>query len=137
MTKKQSVPCYVRNGGIHGILNIPLGMFSRVRLLNFCKELLKSQSTLETFMAAKATEKNLVLIRGLIQILSLDLKPKENRREAQALTAAVEKNLKPKQRENGSEQEKVNLVQFAISCGLIALIYILAAHLEYLENLNY
>lgn len=112
-------------------------MFTRARLLNLCKELLKSHTTLETFMAAKATEKNLTLIRGLVQILSLNLKPKGNRREAEALTSAYEKNLKPSLRENGSEQEKVNLIQFAISCGLIALIYILAAHLEYLENLNY
>lgn len=88
-------------------------------------------------MAAKTTEKNLVLIRGLVKILSLDLKPKANRREAETLTAANEENLKPKQRENGSEQEKVNLIQFAISCGLVAILYIIAAHLEYLESLNY
>lgn len=135
--RKTSIPCYVKNGGVHDVVNIPLGAWTRVRLKHLCRELLKSQSTLQTFCAAKATSHNMALIKGLLEILSLNLKPKSNREAAVVLTSANEKNLKPTQRMKGSDEETTNLVQFSISCGLIALLYLLAAHLEYLEALSY
>ena len=84
---------------------------------------------------AEVTERDLALLEGLNKILDLNLKPKENRREARVLTAANEKNLKPTAQEHGSEKE-INLVGFSLSCGLIALLFLLASHIEYLESMN-
>lgn len=133
--KKQSVPCYIRNGGEHEIVNIPLGMCARVHLKMLCRELLQHAKTLETFVAAKATPQTINLLIGLLKILSIDLKPKANREAGKSLCAANEKNLKPSAQ--SLTDETVNLVQFAISCGLVALLFIGAAFLENLERANY
>lgn len=136
MPKKQSIPCYVNNGGVHNIVNVPFGQFTRLHLKQFAQELLKSASTFETMYVAQVTEKNLKLLKGLVQILSLNLKPKQNRRGAIVLTAANEKNLKPSVPKQGNDEE-VNLVSFALSVGLITLLFLLAAHIEYLESCAY
>lgn len=76
------------------------------------------------------------LLNALVEILSLNLKPKATRSEALALLAAHEKNLKPFKRLDGKD-ELCNLVQFSLSCGLIAILFMLASHLCYLEAMNY
>lgn len=129
---KKSVPCYIPNGGEHFIVNIPLGQFTRVRLKNFCKELLANLQTFETMFVAKATEKNVQLLQGLVSLLDIDFKPKENRRAAIELTAANEKNLKPSD-VNRRNERIVNLVSLSIKCGLILLMFLLVFHLNYLE----
>ena len=135
--RKSSVPCYVRNGGEHEIINIPMGQFTRWRLKLLVRELLKNGKTLETFVAAKASDATINLLEGLLKILSLNLKPKENRSTAWGLTTATEKNLKPTQRKDGSEEEDLNLVQFAVSCGLVTIAYLIGAMLHYFEGFYY
>ena len=49
------------------------------------------------------------------------------------LLAANEKNLKPSEGETANE-ESLNLVSFAVKCGLILACFLLAAHLEYLQS---
>lgn len=134
--RKKSIPCYVSNGGIHNVVNIPMGQFTRSRLKDLIRELLKSGKTLETFVAAKATPKTIQLLEGLLKILDLNLKPKSSREAATNLITVNEKNLKPKSQVRGSEEE-VNLLSFSLSCGLIALCYLVSAFLEYLEGISY
>lgn len=134
--RKKSIPCYLNNGGEHEIINIPMGQYTRWRLKLLTKELLKNGKTLETFVAAKASDATIKLLEGLLKILSLNLKPRDNRREALKLTTANEKNLKPNQRETGSDEE-VNLVQFAVSCGLVAIAFLIGAMLQYCEGFYY
>lgn len=135
--KKKSIPCYVNNGGVHNVVNLPLGQYARWQLKLLCKELLAHLEKLETFVAAKATQQNVTVIRGLLQILSLDLKPKGNRREAEILTTAYEKNLKPSQPLLANEEEELNLVDFAVKVSLVAILFILGGMLQYFESLNY
>lgn len=135
--KKQSVPCYVNNGGVHNIVNLPLGQFSRYQLKSLCKELLSHLETLETFVAAKATPQNITLLRGLVELLSLNLKPKVNRRMAMVLTSANEKNLKPTAPSETNGESEVNLVDFAVKFSLLALLFVLSSMLQYCESLNY
>ncbi len=134
--KKQSVPCYVANGGVHNIVNLPLGQFTRWRLKLLVRELLKNGKSLETFVAAKATPHTIKLLEGLAKILDLNLKPKQNREAADILTTATEKNLKPTARPAANTQY-LNLVQFSISCGLVVLCYLIGAFLQYMEALSY
>lgn len=131
--KKQSVPCYVANGGVHNIVNVPLGQFTRYQLKQLCRELLRTGKTLETFVAAKATPKTIHLLEGLLKILDLNLKPKSSREAAVHLLTANEKNLKPTARRQGKDEVE-NLVSFSISCGLITLCYMVGAFLQYLET---
>lgn len=133
--RKFSVPCYVQNGGVHNIVNIPLGQFTRYRLRQLVRELLRNGKKLETFVAAKATPKTIQLLAALDEILGMNLKPKESREAANILTTATEKNLKPTAAKAASEEE-VNLVSFSISCGLIVLCYMVGAFIQYLENIN-
>lgn len=133
MKRKTCVPCYVKNGGLHNIVNVPLGLFTRAKLLNLCRELLKHQKSLETFFAAKATPETVFLLQGLVRLLSLDLKPKKNRAEGQILTTALDKNLSPG-RSSEADFEELNLVDFAVKCGVIALLFALGMFLEYLET---
>lgn len=130
--RKKSIPCYLPNGGEHNVVNIPMGQFTRARLKQLCRELLENLQTFETMVVAKATTQNVKLIRGLYQILDIDYKPRAARRRAEILTSVYEKNLKPTTPNDG-EEELVNLVSLAVSCGLITLLYLLAAHIEYLE----
>lgn len=130
---KKSIPCYIPNGGEHFIVNIPMGQFTRARLKNFCKELLENLQTFETMFVAKATEKNVQLLQGLVSLLDIDFKPKENRRAAIELTAANEKNLKPLEVARRNERI-VNLVSLSVKCGLILLMFLLVFHLNYLET---
>lgn len=131
--KKQSVPCYVANGGVHNIVNVPLGQFTRYQLKQLCRELLRTGKTLETFVAAKATMKTIKLLEGLLKILDLNLKPKSSREAAVHLLTEYEENLKPTARRQGKEEVQ-NLVSFSISCGLITLCYMVGAFLQYLET---
>lgn len=89
-----------------------------------------------TFVAAEATPRILALLEGLTHILSLNLKPKAVRKKEQCWYAAYEKNLKQKQLQL-EEDEVVNLVHAAISFGLIAIIFLIAAFLEYSELAQY
>lgn len=130
---KKSIPCYIPNGGEHFIVNIPMGQFTRVRLKNFCKELLSNLQTFETMFVAQATEKNRQLLEGLVSLLEIDFKPKENRRAAELLTTANEENLKPSRREIGNERF-VNLVSLSVKAGLIILMFLFVFHLNYLET---
>lgn len=136
MTKVQSVPCYLRNGGEHNVVNIPMGIFVRLKLKKLCKELLRTQKTLGTFCACTAEKEKIQLLEGLVKILSLDLKPTNSRREGKHLLTENEKNLSQSDRQV-SHEKVVNLVSFSLSCGLIALLFLLASHLEYLEQFNY
>lgn len=130
---KKSIPCYIPNGGEHFIVNFPMGQFARVRLKVFLRELLQNLGTFETMFVAKATKENTQLVTGLYNLLCLDLKPKASRFKANALLAANEKNLKPSEGETAIE-ESLNLVSFAVKCGLIVACFLLAAHLEYLQS---
>ena len=130
---KKSIPCYIPNGGEHFIVNIPMGQFTRARLKNFCKELLENLQTFETMFVAKATEKNVQLLQGLISLLDIDFKPKENRRAAMELTTANEKNLKPLEVTRRNERI-VNLVLLSVKAGLIVLMFLFVFHLNYLES---
>lgn len=112
-----------------------MGIFVRAELRKLVAQLLKHQATLETMVVAPATPRTLKLLRGLDKFLRLDLKPKKLRRVATVLLTDNEKNLKPSVREAGKESTD-NFVSFAISCGLIAIIFLLASHLEYLQALN-
>lgn len=132
---KKSVPCYIPNGGEHFIVNIPLGQFTRVRLKHFCREQLQNLQTFETMLVAKATQQNVKLLRGLLALLEIDFKPKENRGAALTLTAENEKNLKPSMPLAGSERI-VNLVDVSVKFGLIVILFLLAFHLNYLESLD-
>lgn len=134
MSKKHSIPCYIANGGEHFIVNVPLGQFTRVRIKHLCQDLLKNLGTFETMLVAKATPYNVKVLKALVDILSLDLKPKTARSAANNLLAAHEKNLKPSARELGKEED-LNLVKFAIACGLIGICFLIVAHLNYLEAL--
>ena len=92
------------------------------------------QRDFQTFFAAKATAANISLVRGLLKILDVDFKRRATRRKAMHLLAAHEKNLKP----NSSaidQTEETNIVALAISCGLIGLCFLFAAHIEYLSTL--
>lgn len=133
MSQFKSIPCYIPNGGEHFIVNLPLGQFTRVRLKLFCKEQLKNLQTFETMLVAKATAQNVQLLRGLLALLELDLKPKVNRTKAENLTSANEENLKPCARAQRNERI-VNMVTFAGQCGLILLMFLLVFHLNYLET---
>ena len=135
MAHKKSIPCYVPNGGVHNVVNIPMGIFVRAELKKLVAQLLKHHATLQTMVAAPATPRTLTLLRGLDAFLRFDLKPKTPRRMAKVLLTENEKNLKPTAREAG-EVESFNFVTFAISCGLIAFIFLLASHLEYLESIS-
>lgn len=135
MSRKISVPCYVNNGGVHNIVNIPMGQFTRAALKQFCRELLQSAQQFETMFVAEVTDRRLKIIHALAEILDQNLKPKENRRKAKLLTTVHEKNLKPATLQQGNEEE-INLVSFSLSCGLITLLFLLAAHIQYLENLS-
>lgn len=135
MPKLKAIPCYVPNGGVHDVVNIPMGKFTRAELKNFCKQLLQSAQQFETMFVATVTPKTLKLLSGLAQLCDIDLKPKSNRRKCQLLTAANEKNLKPSAQAVGND-EKINLVSLSLSLGLITLLFLIAAHLEYLEHLN-
>ena len=129
---KKSIPCYIPNGGEHFIVNIPLGQFTRVRLKNFCKELLDNLQTFETMFVAEATERNRKLLESLVQILDIDFKPLSNRGKAEVLTTAAEENLKPTQR-SVSKERVVNLVDLSVKFGLIILLFAFVFHLNYLE----
>lgn len=118
------------------IVNVPMGVFVRLRLKRLCDELLARAATLQTFVAAEATPATLELLRGLSKILSLNLKPKSNREAAKTLLAENEINLSEKVSLSANEEEEINLVSFAISCSLIAVLFLLGAHLNYLESLN-
>lgn len=134
--RKISVPCYIKNGGHMHIINVPMGVFVRLRLKRLCDELLARAAVLQTFVAAEATPATLELLRGLSKILSLNLKPKKSREAANTLLADNEINLSKKVSLSANEEEEINLVSFAISCGLIAILFLLGAHLNYLESLN-
>lgn len=134
MSHKKSIPCYIANGGVHNVVNFPMGVFMRGEMKKLCRELLKNLDCLQTFVAAEATPRTIKLLRGLSAMLEVDLKPIKNRRMAKRLLSANEKNLKPSEMKNGSDDD-FNMVDFAVSCGLIGLLYILSAHLEYLANL--
>lgn len=135
MKRKISVPCYVNNGGVHNIVNIPIGQFTRAALKSLCRELLQSAQQFETMFVCEVTERKVKIIKALAEILDLNLKPKENRRKAIVLTTVHEKNLKPSALQPGNEEE-INLVSFSLSCGLITILFLLAAHIQYLESLN-
>lgn len=135
MSHKKSIPCYLPNGGGNNIVNVPFGIFTRVELKILVGELLKNLQLFETMLVAKATERNVKLLRGLDAFLAMgDLKPKSKREAAQNLLAENEKNLKQNERDEGTGG--LNLVDFSIKCGLIALCYLITAHLEYCQNIN-
>lgn len=133
---KKSIPCYIPNGGEHFVINIPFGFFQRVQLKRLVNELLERGQVLGTFVAAEASAQNLRLLKGLARILDIDLKPIERRREAEALLAANEENLK-QFLGRPANLEDVNLVSLSVSCGLIVALFLLAAHLEYLQNASF
>lgn len=135
MTKLQSVPCYIRNGGVHNILNLPLGINARATLAKICKELLITQKTLQTFCACHVSQAELQLLSGLVKILQTDLRPKANREAVRVCLSENEKNLNRSKREAGKD-EVVNLVSLSVSVGLIALLFLFGAHVEYLETLQ-
>lgn len=136
MSHSKSIPCYVPNGGEHYIVNIPLGQFTRLYLKRLVNELLRNYQTFGTMVVAKATPKTIQLLSGLSKILDVNLKPKENRQQFRVLTTATEKNLKPTAAKSADDQA-FNIVTFAVSCGLVAIMFILAGHLDYLESLKY
>lgn len=117
------------------IINVPMGAFVRLRLKKLCEELLARGEALQTFVAAEATPATLTLLRGLSKILSLNLKPKASREKAKNLLSENEKNLSETVRLSANEED-FNLVSFALSCGLIVVIFLLGCHLDYLESLN-
>lgn len=129
---KKSIPCYVKNFGVHNVLNIPFGMNQRIQLKKFLRELDSRQREFETMFVAKATAANIILVRGLMKILDIDFKRKTTRSKAVKLLSAHEKNLK-QNRTGTNEPEDINLVDFALSCGLLAILFMLAAHMEYIE----
>lgn len=132
--RQKSIPCYVNNFGVHNVLNIPLGMFQRITLKKFLRELDKRQREFQTFFVAEATPATISLVRGLLQILEINLKLKGTRRKAEQLLTAHEKNLKHIEALDNQQAEQ-NLVALSISCGLIGLCFLLAAHIEYLSQL--
>lgn len=134
MKRQISVPCYVRNGGVNNIVNIPMGVFMRQELKALITELLSTQKTLSTFCAAHATERKIKLLKGLHEILSLNLKPKDARKQAETLLTVNEKNLNDGTK-MPSNEESVNLVSLAVSCGLIIFLFLVGAHVSYLEAL--
>ncbi len=87
-------------------------------------------------MAAKATPKTIQLLEALAKILDLNLKPKQNRAAAITLQSAVEKNLKPKAANQGTD-ETINLVQFSIKCGLIVVCFLVGAFMQQCEGIIY
>lgn len=131
MNKKQ-IPCYLPNGGTHQIVNVPLGIFTRAELRRLVRELLDHHKQLGTFIAAEATPRVLSLLNGLHVILGLNLKPAAVRRKAAYWYAANEKNLK-RLAVNEETGEVVDLVKVAASFGLIAIIFLIVAHLDYLQ----
>lgn len=131
--RKKSIPCYIKNGGVHNVVNVPMGIFTRAELCKLVRRLLASLKNLETFVAAEATPRTVKLLQGLDNFLSVDLKSRSSRPEASTLLAVNEKNLKLSQPTIGDEAQ-LNFVDFSVKCGLIALLYIIAAHLEYLSN---
>lgn len=132
---KKSIPCYVPNGGVHNVLNIPLGMFQRMELKKFLRELDARQRDFQTMFVAHATRANIALVRGLLQILDIDIKKKATRREAVHLLSAHEKNLKHNSTA-ADQQTQVNFVDLSLSFGLLAILFILAAHINYLESVS-
>lgn len=134
MANKHSIPCYVTNGGVHDVVNIPLGMWQRIELRKLIRELLTHQKNLVTILAANATPQAVQVLKGLYEILGLDLRPQATRGKATALLTENEKNLKQSAKQV-SESSFVNLVSFSVSCGLIAILFLVAAHIEYLSNL--
>lgn len=135
MLHSKSLPCYIANGGAHGIVNVPMGIFTRLELKKLVRVLLQHHRTLGTFVAAPASPRTLQLLRGLEAFLEFDLKPKAERSEAEKLLAVNEKNLSQAKTLSGSGGEPFNMVTFAVSCGLIAFLFMLQAHLNYLESL--
>ena len=131
--KKIQVPCYLRNGGKHQIVNVPFGIFTRVELRKLVHELLSRQKTLQTFFAAEATPRTIALLQGLEHILSMNLKPKAIRQKEKCWYAANEKNLRQLTRQCETD-EVVYLVQVACSCGLIIILFLIAAHLDFLQS---
>lgn len=133
--KQKSVPCYVPNGGVHNIINVPMGAFVRLRLKKLVARLLASYSHFETFIAIQPEEADIKLLNALDAIMALNLKPKATRTKARTLLSTHEKNLKPTPQDQ--EEERINLVGVAISVGLVILLFIIAAHLEYQELVSY
>lgn len=133
--KQKSVPCYVPNGGVHNIINVPMGAFVRLRLKKLVNKLLGSYKHFETFIAIQPEDADIKLLNALDAIMSLNLKPKQTRTKAKALLAAHEKNLKPTS--GVKAEEEINLISLAISVGLIVILFLLAASAEYSENMLY
>lgn len=131
--RKKSIPCYIKNGGVHNVVNVPMGIFTRAELCKLVRRLLASLKNLETFVAAEATPRTIKLLQGLDKFLSVDLKSRSSRPDACTVLAVNEKNLKPSQPTHGDEAS-LNFVDFSIKCGLIVLAYVIAAHLEFLSN---
>ena len=129
--RKKSIPCYIKNGGVHNVVNVPMGIFTRAELCKLVRRLLVSLENLETFVAAEATPRTIKLLQGLDKFLSVDLKSRSSRPDACTVLAVNEKNLKPSQPTNGDETP-LNFVDFSIKCGLLVIEYIIAAHLEFL-----
>ena len=129
MVKQKSVPCYVANGGLHNVINVPFGIFTRLRLHRLVKNCLKSWQHFETMIVIEPEEADIKLLQGLDAFLSLNLKPKSTRSEAVKLLSANEENLKPSRRMIAEEKD-FNVVTFAISTGLIVIMFLIGAHIE-------
>lgn len=132
MKKHQQVPCYLQNGGGQQIVNVPLGIFTRHELKNLVTELLRRGEVLGEFVAAEATPRVIALLKGLSVILSLNLKPTAVRRVASTWYAAHEKNLK-RLALSDTDIEVIDLVKVAAASGLIVFLFLIAAHLDYLQ----
>ena len=133
--KHRQIPCYVPDGGVHNVVNIPMGIFTRAELRRLIRELLANWRKFETMVVAPATPRTLKLLQGLDNFLQHDLKLKRNREDALTLLAANEKNLKPRKRELG-EDFRQDMLLLSLQCGLVVILFLLAAHLEYLEHLQ-
>lgn len=133
--KQKQIPCYVPDGGVHNVVNVPMGIFTRAELRKLIRELLANWRKFETMVVAPATPRTLKLLQGLDNFLQHDLKLKSSRKVASALLSANEKNLKPRQREQGTDFRQDMLI-LSLQCGLVVILFLLAAHLEYLEHLQ-
>lgn len=129
--RKQSVPCYIANGGVRQIVNVPMSWLVRVKLLQFCKELKRHGRSLETFYAAQVSAERDRLLDAMITILGTNFKLKNARSAYPSLTTAKEK--KPKSSQEVLDINEVNMVDLSIKCGLIVALFLLGSFIQYLE----
>lgn len=115
------LPIYIQNGGIHDVLNVPIGLYQRATLVKLFRRLLKSQATLETMLACEARKEFISVCSGLLEILTTDFRLRTNRQKIHDCMSAHEENLK--------SENNFDIYQFAIATGLVTACFLLAAAL--------